>query len=73
MRTGGENSSKPGLRAVLGSAFAAAFGVQSSRNRERDFSRGSPSRYVLAGLAGTILFVLVMYAVVRLVLRSAGM
>ncbi|MFT4918854.1 MAG: hypothetical protein ACI8RU_001472, partial [Zhongshania aliphaticivorans] len=31
---------KPGPLAVVGSIISAAFGVQSSRNRERDFKHG---------------------------------
>jgi hypothetical protein len=65
-------TSRPGVVATIGSVLAAAFGVQSSRNRERDFSSGSPYRFVIAGLVGTALFVLAMYAVVKLVLHAAG-
>jgi len=65
-------TSRPGLAATVGSVLAAAFGVQSSRNRERDFSSGAPYRFVIAGLLGTALFVLAMYAIVKLVLHAAG-
>jgi hypothetical protein len=47
-------------------------GVQNSRNRERDFSGGSPGRFVVAGIIGTVVFVLTMYFIVKLVLSSAG-
>lgn len=55
-------------RAVIGSVLAAAFGVQSSRNRERDFSQGSYRHFVIAGIVFTVLFVLTLVAVVRVVL-----
>ena len=53
---------------VLGSTFAAAFGVQSSKNRERDFSRGKASHFIFMGIAFTVLFVLAVVSVVQLVL-----
>jgi hypothetical protein len=54
------------------SALAAAFGVQSSRNRERDFSHGKATHFIAAGIIFTLLFVLGMVMLVNLVLRSAG-
>ncbi|CAD5376822.1 conserved hypothetical protein [Pseudomonas sp. OF001] len=61
-----------GLRQMLQSVLAAAFGVQSNRNRQRDFSRGKPSHFILLGLLFTLLFVLLLFGVVRLVLNLAG-
>lgn len=60
------------LRQMLQSVLAAAFGVQSNRNRTRDFSRGKPSHFILLGLLFTGLFVLLLFGVVRLVLRLSG-
>lgn len=60
------------LLQLIGSALAAAFGVQSSKNRERDFSRGRPSHFVIIGLVLTALFVLAVAGVVSLVLSSVG-
>jgi hypothetical protein len=53
---------------VLSSTLAAAFGVQSSKNRERDFSRGKPSQFIFMGIGFTFVFVLIMIGVVSLVL-----
>ena len=39
---------------MLGSTFAAAIGVQSSKNRTRDFTYGSPVRFTIAGVAFAI-------------------
>lgn len=50
------------------SVFAAAFGVQNSKNRERDFTRGDPLAFIAAGLIFTVLFVLTIVGVVNLVL-----
>ncbi len=56
---------------VLLSVLAAAFGVQSGKNRQRDFSRGRPLHFVLIGLLATALFVLMLYGTVQLVLYFA--
>ena len=53
---------------VLSSTAAAAFGVQSSKNRERDFTRGKASQFIVMGIIFTVLFVLAVVAVVQLVL-----
>jgi hypothetical protein len=52
--------------------LAAFFGVQSSRNRERDFSRGSARTFIIAGLIGTAIFIGTVILVVRLVLSGAS-
>ena len=56
---------------VVRSVAAAFFGVQSNRNRERDFKHGKPIHYIIIGAAATVLFVLVMWGVVKLVLAFA--
>jgi hypothetical protein len=53
---------------VVGSVLAAAFGVQSSANRERDFASGSAKEFVIVGIIFTIVFVLTILAVVKLVI-----
>jgi divalent metal cation (Fe/Co/Zn/Cd) transporter len=68
-----DGSDKPhGLRDVVASVLAAAFGVQSSKNRERDFQHGSPRQFIVIGIIATILFIAAVYLAVRLVLRVAG-
>ena len=57
----------PGLRALIQSVFAAALGVQSSRNRERDFTGGKASHFVLAGVVFTFIFIATVATVVNLV------
>jgi len=63
---------QPGFWQVLGSVLAAFFGVQSERNRARDFTHGRPLHYILVGLGMTVVLVLVLWGVVRLVLHAAG-
>lgn len=60
------------LREMLQSVLAAAFGVQSGKNRTRDFSRGKPSHFILLGVLFTLLFALTLFALVKLVLHLAG-
>lgn len=60
------------LREMLQSVLSAALGVQSGKNRSRDFSRGKPSHFIILGVLLTMVFVLVIFAVVKLVLHLAG-
>lgn len=64
---------KPTFLQILMSTFAAAIGVQSNKNRERDFTGGNIYTYIAAGVIFTIVFVVVMVLVVKLVLKSSGM
>ena len=57
---------------VLHSVMAAAFGVQSSKNRTRDFTHGKPGQFLLLGLLFTGVFALTLFAIVKLVLYFAG-
>ena len=61
-----------GLREVIASILAAGIGVQSNHNRERDFRHGSARQYVVAGIVATVLFVGAVYALVQIIVRSAG-
>ena len=63
---------KLGPLQVVGSVFAAGLGVQSSRNRERDFKQGRLGIFIAAGIVFTLLFIGVVFTVVQLVLKSAG-
>ncbi|HEY8037618.1 MAG TPA: DUF2970 domain-containing protein [Methylobacter sp.] len=49
--------SKPTITQVIKSVFAAAMGVQSDANRQKDFEQGSLSTYIIAGVIFTVLFV----------------
>ncbi|MCG3169126.1 MAG: hypothetical protein CALGDGBN_00639 [Pseudomonadales bacterium] len=67
----GERPRRPTVWQVLASVLAAGFGVQASRNRERDFRHGRASVFIVAGLLATLAFIGVLYVVVRLVLGAA--
>jgi hypothetical protein len=57
---------------MLQSVLSAALGVQSGKNRARDFSRGKASHFILLGVLFTALFVLTIFGVVQVVLHLAG-
>ncbi|UYM15835.1 DUF2970 domain-containing protein [Endozoicomonas euniceicola] len=61
-----------GIRAILQSAFASAFGVQSRKNQDRDFQKGRPADFVIAGIIGTLLFIAVLVVIVKIVLSESG-
>ncbi len=63
---------KPKLLHVVASIFAGMFGVQSERNRQRDFSHGSPLPFILAGLSFIVLFILIMVGIVGLVMKAGA-
>ncbi|WP_414704481.1 DUF2970 domain-containing protein [Pseudomonas sp. UBA4034] len=57
---------------MLHSVVAAAFGVQSGKNRARDFTHGKPSHFVVLGILFTLVFALTLFGIVKLVLHVAG-
>lgn len=61
----------PTLWQVIHSVAAAFFGVQSSKNRERDFQHGKPWHYVVIALLMTGLFALTLIGIVRAILHFA--
>jgi hypothetical protein len=67
-----DKEEKVSLLDVFKSVNAAFFGVQSSKNRERDFTKGKPSHYIIIGIVMTVVFILVVVGVVKLVLNLAG-
>jgi uncharacterized MAPEG superfamily protein len=64
----GAKRTPPNFLQVMLSVVAAAFGVQTGKNYERDFSTGNPLAYIAGGLLFTVLFVLAIATVVSLVL-----
>ena len=57
---------------VVSSVLAASLGVQSSKNRERDFKQGRAGVFIAAGIIFTLLFIGTVLTVVQLVLKNAG-
>jgi len=67
-----EQQERVSLWQVIASVMASFLGVQRSDKYERDFTHGKPSHYIIVGLIGTILFILVVVGVVKLVMNLAG-
>ncbi len=57
---------------VVSSVMAAGLGVQSSKNRERDFKQGRLGVFIAAGIIFTLLFIGTVFTVVQLVLKGSG-
>jgi len=70
--TGDEEKKSMNPMQVVSSVFAAGLGVQSSKNRERDFKQGRAGVFIAAGIIFTLLFIGVVFTVVQLVLKVAG-
>lgn len=71
--SGNDNTSqRPDFRAIVMSTLAAAIGIQSNKNRERDFVHGNIKVYAVAGLIFTTLFISSIVLLVKLVIRNAG-
>ena len=52
------------------SVGAAFFGVQSDKNREKDFKEGKFSYFIIAGIISVALFIAILITVVSLVMPS---
>jgi len=57
---------------VAKSTIAAACGVQTNANRQRDFQQGKPLAFIIAGLVFVLIFILGMVGLVQLVLSLSG-
>lgn len=68
--TGGRKGT--GLINIIKSTAAAACGIQTKANRERDFENGKPSTFIIAGLVFVTIFILSMYGIVQLVMSFAA-
>jgi len=66
-----QEKQKPTLWQVAQSVMAALFGVQSSKNYQRDFQHGKPSQYIILGLVAVAIFIGTIIAVVNLVMSQA--
>jgi len=60
-----------GFWSVIKSVLAAGLGVQSSKNRKRDFTEGRAIHFIIGGLIATVVFVVVILLVVKFLLSQA--
>ena len=61
-----------GFWMVIKSVFAAFFGVQSSKQHAEDFAKGKPIHYIVVGLLGALVMVVLLVILVRVVMSLAG-
>jgi len=59
-----------GFLAVMQSVGAAMIGVQSKKNKERDFTHGKPLHFIIGGLIGTFIFLLCIWGVVQYLIAT---
>ena len=65
-----ESKQKPNLISVVKSILAAGIGVQSDKNRTRDFEQGNPLVFIIGGIVFTLLFITIVATVVGFVLSN---
>lgn len=53
---------------VLSSILMSFFGVQNEKTRQRDFTHGKPSQFIIIGIVITVVFIVVLYLLVKVVL-----
>jgi hypothetical protein len=61
------------LREVCKSVIMSFFGVQKESVRRRDFEKGKPSHFIIAGVAFTAIFIVLLYGLGKLRLHFAGL
>lgn len=67
-----QKQTKPGFWQVVRSVLAAALGVNSRRNQERDFQSSTPLPFIVGGVIFGVIFVVTIAFIVMLVLESTG-
>ena len=56
---------------VVQSVLAAMIGVQSRKNRERDFAQGKPIHFIVGGVIGTLIFLFIVWLLVQYLLATS--
>jgi hypothetical protein len=67
-----QKKKKTNIGALVKSILAAAIGVQSNKNRERDFEEGNPLAFIIGGFVFTALFIVTIATIVGFVLSTNG-
>ncbi|MGQ7845029.1 DUF2970 domain-containing protein [Granulosicoccus sp. 3-233] len=60
-----------GFWQIAQSVGAGLIGVQSRKNRERDFTQGKPIHFLIGGVIGTALFLLCVWLLVQYLLATS--
>ena len=65
------NDQTPTTWQVFKSVLASFFGVQNEETRQRDFTYGKPSQFIIIGLILTLAFIAIVYIAVKIALYFA--
>lgn len=63
--------SKPSIFQVIASVLSAFFGVQNSKNKERDFKHGNHRTFIIIGIIMTFVFIMSVFMIVQLVIYNS--
>ncbi|MCF6193597.1 MAG: DUF2970 domain-containing protein [Kangiellaceae bacterium] len=66
-----QDEKSPGILAVIGSVLAAMIGIQSEENRERDFTKGDITNYIMVGIVVVAIFVFILIKFVNSLIPDA--
>jgi len=72
MATEENKPKKVTLFSMIVSIMAAGFGVQSNKNRERDFEHGKSHHFIVGGIVFAVIFIFAVIGIVKLVMHYAG-
>lgn len=64
------SENRSSIKDTFKSVAAAFFGVQSNKNREKDFSQGKLSHFIIVGIISVVLFIVLLILIVSLVLPA---
>lgn len=67
-----KSKKKVSFLSTMSSVAAASFGVQTNKNRERDFEQGKFHHFVIGGIVFAVLFILILVGLVKIVMHQAG-
>ncbi|CAA0118165.1 Uncharacterised protein [Halioglobus japonicus] len=65
------DQSNVSLPQVFASILACFYGVQSSKNRKRDFTHGKAKQFIIAGIVMTGVWYFSIYLIVSIVMHTA--
>ena len=67
-----EEQKPPGILSVILSVLAAMIGIQSDKNRARDFEKGQIGHYIFVGVVVVIIFIFTLISIVNNILEDTA-
>lgn len=64
------SENKSSFKETFKSVAAAFFGVQSNKNRKKDFSQGKLCHFIIVGIISVVIFITVLIFIVNLVVPT---